>query len=241
MDTSPEEYYRQLAPIYDELYQDIVPYQAGFDFINRLREVFKLEKTIIDVALGTGELLRYFERAGYTTYGSDITAAMIEVAKKKLPRTKLKQGDYGSIDFNVQVDIIVSFFNSFAYTITLDRFLEVVLHLKSLLKRGGLLIFDIMTTSSPQETYQVKQYEFHDKLISRTFYGYPIDDVFHSTMTYVINNRLTDETDIVKATTKRGIFTRIQVENILRSAGYEVIDPRDGYADYTTFVGRKNH
>jgi ubiquinone/menaquinone biosynthesis C-methylase UbiE len=238
--TSPEEYYKTLAPIYDKLYQNSVPYKEGYHFIDSLRKKYGLEKSVLDVAVGTGELLKHFEKAEYITYGSDLTQAMIDIAKTKLRQTELKKSDYKDIDFSRQFDIIVSFFNSFSYTVHIDRFKDVLYHLKNQMKKGGLLIFDIVTTTSPEEIFTTKELRFENMHISRTFYGWPNDKVYHSTMTYTIIDRLTKETKLIKATTIRGLFSTTDIENLIKNVGLELVDPGEGYADYTTFVAKKS-
>lgn len=51
-------------------------------------------KEILDIGFGTGVLSTKLYEKGYIIYGQDFSSKMIELAKKKMPRAKLLQGDF---------------------------------------------------------------------------------------------------------------------------------------------------
>ena len=51
-------------------------------------------KEILDIGFGTGVLTKKLYEKGYMIYGQDFSSKMIELAKKKMPKAKLFQGDF---------------------------------------------------------------------------------------------------------------------------------------------------
>lgn len=51
-------------------------------------------KEILDIGFGTGVLTKKLYKKGYMIYGQDFSSKMIELAKKKMPKAKLFQGDF---------------------------------------------------------------------------------------------------------------------------------------------------
>ena len=68
-------------------------YKAILNTIYR-RVLGSAAKTILDIGFGTGTLTSKLYRHGYTIYGQDFSARMIELAQEKMPDARLYQGDF---------------------------------------------------------------------------------------------------------------------------------------------------
>ena len=54
----------------------------------------KANAVVLDIGFGTGTLTTKLYENGYTIYGQDFSARMIELASKKMPNAHLYQGDF---------------------------------------------------------------------------------------------------------------------------------------------------
>jgi len=85
-----QEYYDHIAPIYDEAtssFQWKAPLVIRKLLSPRLKQ--KRHYHILDIGIGTGQSSEYFYNKGHHITGIDISAKMVRLAKKKLPKAKL--------------------------------------------------------------------------------------------------------------------------------------------------------
>ena len=200
-----------------------------------------MPKRIADVACGTGLLLQLFENAGYDIFGSDLSQDMLDQAVIRFPSKLLIQKSYHEVKFPNPVPLIVSFFNSFAYCQDLQTLSKILVHLKSQLSPGGLIIFDLVVTDAPEELFIVNSFTFEDGThLSRTFLGYPKDNTFHSHFVFVVfeNHKL----QTYAAESIRGIFSEQDVLQTIETAGLKLYPVDSGYSDLpntATFVAQR--
>lgn len=234
-------YYDRLADLWDELYAVTVPYDEGFKFIDRLRRTHRLEKAILDVGCGTGELLRRFEDAGYETYGADRSREMVRRAREKCSQSSVKRATFQDVSFRREVPIISSFFNSLAYCQTPTELTKTLEHLRGQLQGGGLVVFDLVTVDDPKKNtvvFDVKKFELAAAHVSRTFFGRSRRRRFTSDMTYVIHWK-NDEKQVISERTTRGCFSTEDVVRCIQRAGLAPLEVSKGYmGDIPTFVGQ---
>ena len=233
------DYYNLIAKYWDGMYAQERFYKKGFQFIDSWRRKCNLGKEIWDVACGTGYLLTFFEKAGYQTSGSDLSAGMLKIAQNRLKHRQLKKAAFQTTSFKKKFPIIISFFNSFAYCLSTSELQKTLEHLANQLNDNGLIIFDLFTTDKSKEAFGVKSYSFNDTHISRTFYGYPKGGKWYSEMIYIIvedkNSRMITEKTI------RGIFSEKDVIICINRAGLKLAYVGPGYMgrDAKTFVIQK--
>jgi SAM-dependent methyltransferase len=133
--------YSDLAAVYDFMYQKIFDYEKEGHFYLSQLEAYHC-KSIIEFGCGTGNLGQNLMNAGFEYYGVDISPAMVELAKKKIPEHKLSVGDI--IDFRSESIFDAACFTgrSISYLIDdhsiLQAFKTVSLHIKP----RGIFIFD---------------------------------------------------------------------------------------------------
>ncbi len=228
-------HYNFLAEIWDEMYASSVPYTAAFKYMDQIREEIGLERSVLDVACGTGILLEQFENAGYQTYGVDLSEGMVGQARARLRKSVVIHGDYHRLTLNAKVAMIVSFFNSFAYCLDVPDLSQVLKHLRGFLKSGGVIIFDIHTAEQPEEIFEVKSITSEKHHISRTFWGKPLQGKFYSQMVFAVFDRQTEVRRLFESETTRGIFSHDAVLKAISAAGLTLIPRSQGYS-HETFV-----
>ena len=142
---------KNYAYYYDLFYND-KPYTQECDFVEKLIQRFSktkgetMQKTILDLGCGTGRHAMILAQRGYQVVGTDFSAEMIALAKKRACDAGV------SVDFHVMAmqetqlnkkfDVIVGLFHVFGY-LTDYKEIEKMLHrTKEHMHNDSLLILD---------------------------------------------------------------------------------------------------
>jgi ubiquinone/menaquinone biosynthesis C-methylase UbiE len=135
---------RELAQAYDRIAQ-------WFD-VNRTRELIELPyleelirrvppgAAILDLGCGTGEpILRYLVELGFDVTGIDASTAMIAIAKRRFPATRLLVGDMRTIALEQTFDAVIAWHSLFHLPHDDQRAMFPAF--ARMLNPGGLLMF----------------------------------------------------------------------------------------------------
>ncbi len=139
---SPEDKYRDIAEFYDAM----LPLSAiREEFFQNHFQRHKVER-VLDCACGTGNDLLLFHKLGYAVYGSDLSEAMLTVARRKLREGKiqipLQQVDFQDLEkhYSLKFDAVVCLSNAInELEIDAGRALR---SMRSILNPGGIIVFD---------------------------------------------------------------------------------------------------
>lgn len=120
---------------YDELLDTV------FSQVNKLKSN---KSYVLEIGVGTGELANKFYKADYEILGVDQSRAMLEVAKSKNNRLKVRLGEFLKLPFENKIfDVIVSTYafhhlNDYEKEIAMDEMMRV-------LKEDGVIVIgDLM-------------------------------------------------------------------------------------------------
>jgi SAM-dependent methyltransferase len=136
--------YDKSARIYDLLYTGtgIKDYQSE---AAELRGIFSEAcpdaRTLLDVACGTGAHLAEL-RQWYEVEGADISPAMLEVARTRLPGVTLHLADMRKLDLGRQFDAVICLFSSIGYVTDPSELRSTIKRLAAHVGPGGVLILD---------------------------------------------------------------------------------------------------
>lgn len=149
--------YSLLAPVYDSMMRSVA-YPEWADYYE---SVFKTCGTrifeVYDIACGTGSLLLELFQKGYLLSGSDISPEMIAIARKKCERlaldiplsvetmTTLREAD--------SCDAVICSFDSMNYLTTPDEWQLCFTAVYSMLRSGGIFIFDVSTEKNSRQNF----------------------------------------------------------------------------------------
>ncbi len=156
--SSPSEPFQAVAPYYDCLMRGI-PYTWWFHYIEALlTHVLEEEKItppagfpqrVLDLCCGTGNLTELFYLEGYSVVGVDISAPMIEQARRKAQESGYEipyfVQDAAELDLPFTFDLVVSVFDSLNNIIEPARFAECLRRVHRHLNLPGAFIFDLNT------------------------------------------------------------------------------------------------
>ena len=140
--------YKDLAKYYDKVY----------NFKNYEKEVLSLKqlikkycknsgKTMLDIACGTGEHLKYIEK-DFDCYGIDINKPMLDIAKRKLKRTKLVAGNMTNFKIGKRFDIVTCLFSSIGYVKTYSNLEKTLKNIYNHLSDKGIVVLDFWFNKS---------------------------------------------------------------------------------------------
>lgn len=114
------------------------------------------EVEILEIGVGTGNLANRFLSEGFHITGLDQSREMLNVAKEKFPKLKLRLGEFLKIPFeNNTFDIIVSTY-AFHHLNEKEKGVAIKEMLRILKKHGKIIIGDLMFQNEKQKQKIIK-------------------------------------------------------------------------------------
>lgn len=139
--------YKNLANVYDEIYQTIFDYDVEFEFYDSFLTKNNI-KDIVEIGCGTGNLAKRFVAKNYTYLGVDLSQNMLDIAAKKVPSANFQQGNVCELAIKRKFDSVLITGRTISYLLTnksiKDAFRNIYLGLNS----GGVLIFDAIDATA---------------------------------------------------------------------------------------------
>ncbi len=141
--------YESFAQYYDKLNSN-VDYKARGEYILSLFDKFgNPPKTLLDLACGTGTLLKFFAQKGMDLIGVDASPDMLSIARDRLfekyPSVLLLCQRMDELDLYGTVEGGISTLDSFNHLSSIDEIAAVFGRLKFFIESNGLFIFDMNT------------------------------------------------------------------------------------------------
>lgn len=136
------EYPDFFARFYDLIYHDV---RDGVDNAFFHNKISKTKGKVLEIGTGTGRLFINALNLGADIYGIDISPAMLEVLKKKLPEDQLyriSQQNIIDFDFNFKFDLIIAPFRVLMHLEEKEDQLKAINNVYKHLKKNGRFIFD---------------------------------------------------------------------------------------------------
>jgi ubiquinone/menaquinone biosynthesis C-methylase UbiE len=227
--------FTRIAPYYDKLMVS-VPYRFWVSYLEAVWKTHGCKPTrVLDIACGTGTVALLLANKGMEIVGVDISPAMVEQAKAKALRETANvecfaQDASQMTPIDPPADTAICLFDSLNNILELSKFEDALRNIKRSLTDGGLLIFDLNTAYAFRQGMFNQRSSKMDKPLSyvwRSKYDEP------SHLCTVTMNFEIDEPDqalqrFTEVHTQRA-YTRGEVEESLRSAGFTEITSYDAY------------
>jgi SAM-dependent methyltransferase len=102
-------------------------------------------RTLLDVACGTGRHLEHL-RTTFETTGVDADAAMLEIARARLPEVPLSLGDMRDLDLGRRFDVVTCLFSAIGFAHDLDVLGRAAAALARHVAEGGILLLEPWVT-----------------------------------------------------------------------------------------------
>ncbi len=146
--------YSALAPLYDYVMAH-VDYEKWARYLTTLiKKHGDGRQQVLDASCGTGNLLPWLAKAGFTVYGCDSALPMVRVARKKNPAYPIWCGDVRHPALRKRWQVILSTYDSMNYLMSEKDWLASLHQIHSMLEPMGLFIFDVSTLYNSQTLFQ---------------------------------------------------------------------------------------
>ncbi|HWI02294.1 MAG TPA: class I SAM-dependent methyltransferase, partial [Acidimicrobiales bacterium] len=205
--------------------------------VERVRRRRPEARTVLDVACGSGLHLAAFQELGFEIEGVDVSAAMLDVARSRLPGVALHQGDMGTFRLGQRFDAVVCLFSSIGYMATLDDLAAAVVTMREHLLPGGVLVVE--PWFEPDDWHDGAVFSeaatAGDLAVSRVSRSWREDDQSLIEMRYALPRH--DRTWSFTELHRMGLFTTEQQLGVYRAAGLTADhEPKPGLTDRGLFV-----
>ena len=240
---TPKAYDTDLAYIHDQGYGDFARGSAP-GLLNLLRQNDIEDGKIVDLGCGSGIWAKELVDAGYEVTGVDISPAMIDIARRRVPQAEFHVGSF--LQFPIPVcRAITALGEVFNYLFDPDnslRSLEAVCKkIFDALSLGGLLIFDVAEPSR----FRGQKQAFTEGDDWTCLVEYQHDESTQQlTRRIVTFRKVGDAYRRSEEIHRQQLFEEASVREILEGIGFEVETVRS-YGDYALgqgvigFVARK--
>lgn len=158
-----------VTPYYDELMKQ-VPYRMWTGYYLLLLSHQDIHpKRILDVCCGTGTMCEMLTQEGFDVSGFDLAPGMIEEARRKAAKKKLKiryeVQDAAEVDMKAEYDAAFSFFDSLNNILSPQRLQMAFQRIAAHLVPGGSFVFDLNTAYAfEEELFDQKDLRSNKKL-----------------------------------------------------------------------------
>jgi len=133
-------YGREAAEVYDIIYRQRKDYAAEAEgFATAIARDFPDATSMLDVACGTGEHLRFLQKSFSYVEGLDVAESMCEVAREKLPGVTIHRADMRDFEIGRRFDGIICPFSSIAHAGTVRGLNAAISCMARHLTPGGVL------------------------------------------------------------------------------------------------------
>lgn len=156
--------FARIAPHYDALMEN-VPYDMWADYVSRLallsgRPVYPRSR-LLDLATGTGAMALQFAERGCVVTGIDISAPMIEEARRKAATHKLNAefrcADIADFETKEKFDHAICLYDSLNYLLDSEKLERAFACVCRALGPAGILIFDVNTIHALEQELFTQQ------------------------------------------------------------------------------------
>jgi len=139
-------YSKDMAFWYDKLYAGSEDIGSELNFLRKIFKKYKIKK-ILDVGCGTGRHTIELKKLGYSVEGIDLSKPLIEYAREKAKKQRLKMNfyvrDMRNFNLDRKYDAVIILFSTFLYMASNKDAISALQQVNKHLKRGGIVLIDV--------------------------------------------------------------------------------------------------
>ncbi len=227
-----------LARLYDRIYS----FKDYADETRRLLACLppkrRAGKRLLDVCCGTGSHLVHLQER-FEVRGVDHSAAMLRVARRRLPGIRFHRADMVDFDLGRRFDIVICLFSSIGYARTFSRMRRAIAAMARHVAPGGVLAVEPWFTPAEWKTGSIHVATLVDEpelkvvransSLRRGMLSY--FDLHHLVSTPTGTSHLVEHHEL-------GLFTIAEMKGAFRRAGLSVVRQPEGITGRGLYVGR---
>jgi len=242
--------FNAFAAYYDLLYRDKdYPGEAGY--VHSLLTRHGVESgRLLELGCGTGKYAEQLAHLGYSVHGIDSSAAMVDLARKRLPaqltdKLSFELGDVRTARLTSQFDSIISLFHVASYQSTNEDLIAMFATASAHLEVSGVFVFDFwygpgVLTDPP--AVRVKRLESPDLKITRIAEPslQPSLNIVDVHYTMYVTRRTTGEKLELEETHRMRYLFLPELQWLLRAAGLRILSAErwlSGELDLASWLG----
>jgi ubiquinone/menaquinone biosynthesis C-methylase UbiE len=166
--------YNKLARYYDLIYAS-KDYEGEARYQAQLIEKYKRSagRDLLEMACGTGRYLELFAKE-FTCTGVDLNPAMLSIARKRVKKATLVQGDMLTLKLGKQFDVVACLFSSIGYVRGHRNLRKAIGNFADHLEPGGVMLIspwiskeDFNVGMPYLDTYESKDIKIARAVVSR--------------------------------------------------------------------------
>lgn len=195
---------------------------------------------LLDVACGTGRHLEHLQQ-WFSCEGADVDAAMLDVARARLPALPFTQADMTDFSLGRRFDVVTCLFSAIGYAVTIDRLHAAISQMADHLDDGGVLVFEPWVLPEAWREpglNTVEEVDDRDRTLVRVISSIRDDNVTRLQMHHVIARHGTIET--IDETHVLGLFSRDDYLDACSAAGLDARFEEGFMADRGLVVAVRN-
>lgn len=160
-----------LARYYDPIMEE-VDYDRWLVVTTLLADLVPIENfTHLDVACGTGVLIKKLIQHGWRSYGVDLSPAMLETAQKGPIVPPVVRGNMCALPFHNAFEYATCVFDSLNFLLEPALLSTAMRQIGDALKDGGILYFDLITERMVTENFADQKWTERNGNFSTTWNG----------------------------------------------------------------------
>ena len=195
-------------------------------------------ETLLDVACGTGEHLRYF--TDFDRTGLDLDPELLRVAATKLPDVRLVHSDMSDFHLGSQFDVVLCLFSAIGYVVTVPKLNAAISCMARHLNPGGVLCVEPWFTPEQwlESKVSMRTAEKGDLKVCRIFEGGQHGKTSTNTLHYLVADR--GKVEYFTESHNLGLFTQDEMRYAFEVAGLTVEFDPVGVENRGLYVGTKS-
>jgi ubiquinone/menaquinone biosynthesis C-methylase UbiE len=188
-------------------------------------------KTVLDLTCGTGSQVFWLAKRKFEVIGSDINVNMLNMAKKRARKEKVKikfiKGDMRATKVG-SFDSVITIFNAIGH-LTKKDFEKAMRNIRSNLKMGGLYVFDINNLSYLLKDDQITKLTIDwQKTVGNTKtraiqYSTINKEGILASYTTCLEQKGSTKPKITRSSQTLQIYTAKQLQVMLQKNGFQVV------------------
>lgn len=209
--------YTALADVYDVIMAE-VEYEEWADLVIRAAASRGFEGgPLLDLGCGTGNATLPMWERGYEVEGLDASAAMLAVARRKLPGMTFTRGTFETFELPRRFALIYSVFDALNNLLTDEAFEACLERVRAHLQPGGVFVFDVNTSAGLRELWRGGVAEgWADDVYYRWSHAYDEDSGLATVAAFC----QTPDGSFTEVHQERG-YDEARVTRLLEGAGFE--------------------
>lgn len=232
--------YSGLAKVYEHFICDS-DYERWADFVVQTMKKYFVGADGVDCACGSGYFTRALKRAGFDVVGLDSSQEMLQQAVANCSKEKLKIDfllmDMTNLKLMKKVDFITVINDGVNY-VEKSKAKKTFSAFSKNLNRNGLLFFDVSSEFKIKNIISNNLFGEDDEQCSYLWFNNIFDDRVEMDISLFLKNSDGTYTKKEERHTQY-IYTRAELEQLLRECGFEVISVTEAFGNELTATSER--